>query len=628
MHRLCSARGVWMKWNFRWGAAHVCAASMIGGASLTASCRDYGSSEAPGPPSAGGAANGWTEGAGGVLVGGHSAQGGYHAQDSDSTGAAAAGGESSEDASSGQNGSTPVTQAGAGGTEEPGSGGTDGGVRASEAGASTRGDAGDAGDAGNAGDAGDAGDAGAGATAVKPTPFGIVGPAWEFGIVTLCWESATLQRTDFAERSRDVVSGANAWAEIAQIELSGWDRCPDDPRGMVRLSLVDGTRAGSMGVGQAEVGYEVVLGVERADFALGLIPHVFGHILGIAPEVNDHIDDLGSGCLGPGIDTPAVRSSIMKSLTPCQYTRELSLSDVIEAQRLYGARTELVSPLVVAWNPHVGDSVTVTATSGLELLAASEYTAIFAEAWMFNVQLPGTVPLKLFWSDERLDAFTFVTPESETNALDAGYSYVRTEGYVYPLVNSHGALPPPPGARALNLLWNGGRQDNVLVGSQEADSAFKTRGYTFSWTEAYGFHEAPYAVLYSRRRESVPCPLATTRRSALPGSTLREYDSPRMEAGVFRFQLPGTVPLVNYRDTDTGSYSLLRSTSPHVRPSHVAMSTEGFVYESPQPGTAPFVSHLEPGGDGVCTTLSTNAELQAAGYTVVGTEGWGVALKP
>ena len=42
------------------------------------------------------------------------------------------------------------------------------------------------------------------------------------------------------------------------------------------------------------------------------------------------------------------------------------------------------------------------------------------------------VPLKLFWSDARHDNFTTATAQGETDARNAGYRFVRIEGYLMP----------------------------------------------------------------------------------------------------------------------------------------------------------------------------------------------------
>ena len=61
-------------------------------------------------------------------------------------------------------------------------------------------------------------------------------------------------------------------------------------------------------------------------------------------------------------------------------------------------------------------------------------------------------PLKLYWSPAREDNFTTATAQGERDALDAGYSFIREEGYAFP--NSQ------PGTKPLKLYWHADRGDN------------------------------------------------------------------------------------------------------------------------------------------------------------------------
>ncbi|MBD2516609.1 hypothetical protein H6G93_16625 [Nostoc sp. FACHB-973] len=63
-------------------------------------------------------------------------------------------------------------------------------------------------------------------------------------------------------------------------------------------------------------------------------------------------------------------------------------------------------------------AVITSLTSFTNLVKAQEYQNL--------------VPLELYWSDQRGDNFTGATNEGARRAVEAGYSYVRTEGYVFP----------------------------------------------------------------------------------------------------------------------------------------------------------------------------------------------------
>jgi hypothetical protein len=57
---------------------------------------------------------------------------------------------------------------------------------------------------------------------------------------------------------------------------------------------------------------------------------------------------------------------------------------------------------------------------------------IRTEGRVFDAPMPGTVPLRLSWSDARGDNFSTATPQGANDAIAAGYSFIRVEGYVYP----------------------------------------------------------------------------------------------------------------------------------------------------------------------------------------------------
>ena len=60
------------------------------------------------------------------------------------------------------------------------------------------------------------------------------------------------------------------------------------------------------------------------------------------------------------------------------------------------------------------------------------YKFIRIEGYLYPTQQPGTVPLKLYFSDATLDNFTTATEEGERVARDNGYRFVRVEGYLFP----------------------------------------------------------------------------------------------------------------------------------------------------------------------------------------------------
>jgi hypothetical protein len=90
-------------------------------------------------------------------------------------------------------------------------------------------------------------------------------------------------------------------------------------------------------------------------------------------------------------------------------------------------------PLKLFWSPERGDNFTTATAQGEKDALAAGYSFVRLEGYVFPTQQPGTVPLKLFWSPERGDNFTTATAQGEKDALAAHYSFVqRNEGYVFP----------------------------------------------------------------------------------------------------------------------------------------------------------------------------------------------------
>jgi hypothetical protein len=58
------------------------------------------------------------------------------------------------------------------------------------------------------------------------------------------------------------------------------------------------------------------------------------------------------------------------------------------------------------------------------------YSFVRVEGYVYEKERPNTIPLKLYWSDKRKDNMTVANAKSEAAAIDAGYKFVRVEGYV------------------------------------------------------------------------------------------------------------------------------------------------------------------------------------------------------
>ncbi|MBE9108555.1 hypothetical protein IQ273_03875 [Nodosilinea sp. LEGE 07298] len=89
------------------------------------------------------------------------------------------------------------------------------------------------------------------------------------------------------------------------------------------------------------------------------------------------------------------------------------------------------------------------------------------------------VPLRLYWSRQRGDNFSTATLKGRQDAEAAGYSLIRTEGYVLP-ESQRNTVP-------LNLYWNSARLDNFVGASQQSKQEIEANGYGFVRTEGYIF---------------------------------------------------------------------------------------------------------------------------------------------
>lgn len=95
-------------------------------------------------------------------------------------------------------------------------------------------------------------------------------------------------------------------------------------------------------------------------------------------------------------------------------------------------------PLKVFYSEERKDYVTCAQATTISDVTTAGYKSVNAygtdgiEGYIHISQVTGTVPLKLFYSDARKEHFTTSTTRGEQDALGAGYRFVRIEGYVYP----------------------------------------------------------------------------------------------------------------------------------------------------------------------------------------------------
>lgn len=456
------------------------------------------------------------------------------------------------------------------------------------------------------------------------------GTKWPSGIVPVCWDAASTTRADFALRSRQVRDLANnSWPTVANVEFTGWGTCGTTNPGAVRVRLNDSTSADAGGIGFSSGGLTMNLGTGRGDFTLGLIPHEFGHVLGFSHEMarSDFDDDSTGSCRqgnvsGDTVNTPADRQSIMASTGYCNSNPNLSLWDIVGAQTAYGHRTNVVRPLITGYRSTIGDHATVSTAAGINSVNASGYSWAYAEGWVFNSQVSGTVPLKLYWHAGNGDNFSTATTAGHNSAVDAGYSLVRTEGFVF--------TSQQPGTIPLKTYWHAGRADNMLVASSAAEQAALGAGYTLVRTEGYIPASTPYALGWTYWNEARLDNLVTAQNSTLAvDANNAGYAFVGFDGAFFKQQYPGTVALKTYwsaarndhfaTGTSAGQTSAVAAGYSFVR-------NEGFVYSSSAPGMSSANSYWKDNRLDHMTTIGRGSVAVAANYSLVRSEGFGIPI--
>jgi hypothetical protein len=144
----------------------------------------------------------------------------------------------------------------------------------------------------------------------------------------------------------------------------------------------------------------------------------------------------------------------------------------------------LMSPpqLKLFWNAARQDYMTTATDTSTFAAAHAGYQSMpddAGEPLVETTQLPNTVPLELYWSDNRQDNFTTATDQGRKDAA-AGYAFVRREGYVWPR-RDLAPLPVVP----LAQYWHPGRGDNFLAAGDRAAEVAREEGYTYIRDEGY-----------------------------------------------------------------------------------------------------------------------------------------------
>ena len=159
-------------------------------------------------------------------------------------------------------------------------------------------------------------------------------------------------------------------------------------------------------------------------------------------------------------------------------------------------------PLKLYWSAARGDNFTTATAQGERDAIAAGYQFARVEAYIFSAPRTGTVPLKLYWSAARGDNFTTATPQGERDAVAAGYVFVRIEGYIYPT--------PQNGTVPFKLYWSDERRDNFTTATAIGESHALAARYRLARIEGYVYPAqsapAPLPPLPPLDRASAPPP--------------------------------------------------------------------------------------------------------------------------
>jgi hypothetical protein len=137
----------------------------------------------------------------------------------------------------------------------------------------------------------------------------------------------------------------------------------------------------------------------------------------------------------------------------------------------------MYSALKLYWSPDRADNFATATAQGERDALDANYSLIRVEGYVFPSSQPGTVPLKLYWNPDRGDNFTTATAQGERDALNAGYRFIREEGYVYP--------NQQPNTVPLKLYWNDVRGDNFSTATLQGEQDALAAGYNFIRVEGY-----------------------------------------------------------------------------------------------------------------------------------------------
>jgi hypothetical protein len=138
-------------------------------------------------------------------------------------------------------------------------------------------------------------------------------------------------------------------------------------------------------------------------------------------------------------------------------------------------------PLKTYWHAGRGDNFNTATDRGICDAMASAYSPVGIDCYILATEAgERTRPIKLFWHAGRGDNMTASTDKSIDAADEANYVFQRIEGYV--LKNQE------PGTVALKLFWSESRQDNFITARVLTNrdlQILNNEGYVLAGIEGY-----------------------------------------------------------------------------------------------------------------------------------------------
>ncbi len=137
-------------------------------------------------------------------------------------------------------------------------------------------------------------------------------------------------------------------------------------------------------------------------------------------------------------------------------------------------------PLQLYWSEERQDNISVARVESINGATSAGYRFVATEGHVFQNPQDGTIPLVLYYEGyTSFDNFTVATSEGIAQAIAAGYWRVSdsVEGYVL--------RTQLPGTIPLNLYYHAQRGDNFTTASQSGQNDAQAWNYQFIRTEGY-----------------------------------------------------------------------------------------------------------------------------------------------